>query len=292
MSRCHVGGLHRHEARSTTGIDSHSAQRWTNLLEERQRQPIAAQSSCESEFIAACKGANEVSYLHQLLGEMGYQQAEPTRVYGDNKAAKDLAHNPGMPKDRSKHFQLPAPVEEAPGVRTRPHYNYGQDTRGLPSRRHTHEGPRSGALHPHRAWRVDLTGRAASDHPRYCPATGQTTTTTKDDASGWSLPVYCVYKHRCAAKCHPRALPGRVVPLRPPCPGGAGQTPLPVGSGRKRPTDSSTSAVRGREGGVIRRVPGFMDICVFPRPFPRTGRYDEFSLVFPRFQTKIGEHLG
>jgi hypothetical protein len=85
---------------------SHSAQRWTNPLEERQRQPIAAQSSCESEFIAACKGANEVSYLHQLLGEMGYPQAEPTRVYGDNKAAKDLAHNPGMLKDRSKHFQL------------------------------------------------------------------------------------------------------------------------------------------------------------------------------------------
>ena len=46
-----------------------------------QKQPIVAQSSCEAEFIAACKGANEVCFLRDLLGEWGY----------DNTAAKQLA---------------------------------------------------------------------------------------------------------------------------------------------------------------------------------------------------------
>ena len=36
-----------------------------------QKQPIVAQSSCEAEFIAACKSANEVCFIRQLLGELG-----------------------------------------------------------------------------------------------------------------------------------------------------------------------------------------------------------------------------
>ena len=70
-----------------------------------QKQPIVAQSSCEAEFIAACKGANEVCFLRDLLGEWGYEQGV-TRMYEDNTAAKQLAHNPGALRDRSKHFEL------------------------------------------------------------------------------------------------------------------------------------------------------------------------------------------
>ena len=54
-----------------------------------QKQPIVAQSSCEAEFIAACKGANEISFIRDLLGEWGLRQGT-TRMYEDNTAAKQL----------------------------------------------------------------------------------------------------------------------------------------------------------------------------------------------------------
>ena len=59
------------------------------------KQPIAAQRSCEAEFIAACKSANE----------LGHKQPA-ARVSEDNMAAKMLAHNPGALRGRSKHFEI------------------------------------------------------------------------------------------------------------------------------------------------------------------------------------------
>ena len=70
-----------------------------------QKQPIVAQSSCEAEFIAACKSANEVSFLRDTLNEWGYPQPT-TRIYEDNTAAKQIAHNPGALRERSKHFEI------------------------------------------------------------------------------------------------------------------------------------------------------------------------------------------
>jgi hypothetical protein len=68
-------------------------------------QPIIAQSSCEAELIAACKGCNEAAFLRCVLEELGFPQPI-TRCYEDNRAALIISKNPGAIRDRSKHFEL------------------------------------------------------------------------------------------------------------------------------------------------------------------------------------------
>jgi hypothetical protein len=70
-----------------------------------KKQPIIAQSSCESEIISACFGANEASFLRQLLSDIGYPQ-QTTRVYEDNTACLQISKNPGALSSRSKHFEI------------------------------------------------------------------------------------------------------------------------------------------------------------------------------------------
>jgi hypothetical protein len=50
------------------------------------QQPIVALSSTEAEYIAVCAAATEVTYLRQLLNDMGIQQTDPTIIRQDNQA--------------------------------------------------------------------------------------------------------------------------------------------------------------------------------------------------------------
>ena len=70
-----------------------------------KKQPIIAQSSCESEIIAATSGANEGAFLRDLLDEIGCPQT-CTTMYEDNQACRQLVENPGALRERSKHFEL------------------------------------------------------------------------------------------------------------------------------------------------------------------------------------------
>ena len=70
-----------------------------------KRQPIIAQSSCESEIIAATYGANEACFVRELLVEIGLPP-HVVRAYEDNTSAKQLADDPGKLRNRSKHFEL------------------------------------------------------------------------------------------------------------------------------------------------------------------------------------------
>ena len=70
-----------------------------------KKQPIIAQSSCESEIIAATAGANEAAFLRDLLEEIGCKQC-PTRCYEDNQACRMIIENPGALREKSKHFEI------------------------------------------------------------------------------------------------------------------------------------------------------------------------------------------
>ena len=70
-----------------------------------KRQPIIAQSSCESEIIAATYGTNETVFLKQLLHEIGVDTPS-IRCYEDNSGATEIANNPGKLRKRSRHFEL------------------------------------------------------------------------------------------------------------------------------------------------------------------------------------------
>ena len=75
------------------------------MIWKSKKQPIIAQSSCESEIIAATYGANEAVFVKQLLEEIGVDTPS-IRVYEDNTGATAIANNPGKLRQRSRHFEL------------------------------------------------------------------------------------------------------------------------------------------------------------------------------------------
>jgi hypothetical protein len=61
-----------------------------------KKQSVVARASAEVEFQARAHGIwiCELLWLKILLKELGYECKEPMRLYHDNKASINIAHNP------------------------------------------------------------------------------------------------------------------------------------------------------------------------------------------------------
>lgn len=77
-----------------------------NLVTWRsKKQSVVARSSAEAEFRAMAHGVCELLWLKSLLKELGFDNKEPMKLYCDNKAAINIAHNP-VQHDRTKHVEV------------------------------------------------------------------------------------------------------------------------------------------------------------------------------------------
>jgi hypothetical protein len=76
-------------------------------------QSATAQSTMESEVLAACDVMNEVRFLRALLFEFGYAQRAPTIVHEDNKACISFADQISV-TDNNKHMHLPVNISSFP----------------------------------------------------------------------------------------------------------------------------------------------------------------------------------
>jgi hypothetical protein len=77
-----------------------------NLVTWRsKKQNAVARSSAEAEFRGMTLGLCEALWLRHLLSYLGYPPDEPIRLYCDNKATCDIAHNP-VQHDRTKHVEV------------------------------------------------------------------------------------------------------------------------------------------------------------------------------------------
>ena len=77
-----------------------------NLVTWRSKKYNAvARSSAEAEFRGMTLGICEALWLRLLLMDLGYLLRQPIRIYCDNKAACDIAHNP-VQHDRTKHVEV------------------------------------------------------------------------------------------------------------------------------------------------------------------------------------------
>ena len=66
-----------------------------NLVTWRSKnQNVVARSSVAAEFRGMTLGICEALWLRLLLMDLGYLPRQPIRLYCDNKAACDIAHNP------------------------------------------------------------------------------------------------------------------------------------------------------------------------------------------------------
>ncbi|KAK2991285.1 hypothetical protein RJ640_024550 [Escallonia rubra] len=77
-----------------------------NLVTWRsKKQNVVARSSAEAEFRGIALGVCEALWLRLLLQDLGWVSKQPIKLYCDNKAACDIAHNP-VQHDRTKHVEI------------------------------------------------------------------------------------------------------------------------------------------------------------------------------------------
>ena len=70
-----------------------------------KKQPTAALSTAESEYMAASNATKEAIWLRTLLSNMGFTQILATTLFGDNQACIALSWNP-VAHSRAKHINI------------------------------------------------------------------------------------------------------------------------------------------------------------------------------------------
>ncbi|CAN6677420.1 unnamed protein product [Malus baccata var. baccata] len=98
-----------------------------NLVTWRsKKQNVVARSSAEAEYRGMALGICEILWLKLLLSDLGLQHDHPMKLFCDNKAARDIAHNL-VQHDRTKHVEvdrffikekLEGKIIEVPAIRT------------------------------------------------------------------------------------------------------------------------------------------------------------------------------
>eukprot|EP00961_Rhodomonas_salina_P111907 1506099-Rhodomonas_salina.1 len=66
---------------------------------------MVALSSSEAEYVAGSKAAQDVVYLCQLLGDLWFEQQDPTVLYEDNDGCIHMAENQ-VNRSRSRHIDM------------------------------------------------------------------------------------------------------------------------------------------------------------------------------------------
>jgi hypothetical protein len=88
--------------RSTTGHMvklAHGAITWASA-----NQKTLAHSSTEAEYMSLSDSSRQISWITNLLGELGYQ-LDPITLCGDNQGSLFLANNPAQ-NNRTKHIDI------------------------------------------------------------------------------------------------------------------------------------------------------------------------------------------
>ena len=73
---------------------------WSSKL-----QSLVALSTTEAEHIAAVEAAKEILWIHQFMGELGYDVSGPSLLRMDNQSAIAVSKNPEH-HGRMKHLSL------------------------------------------------------------------------------------------------------------------------------------------------------------------------------------------
>ena len=69
------------------------------------KQPQTADSSCYAEYISLHDASHEAIFLRQLLDELNMPLSEPTPLYGDNDAARQLIEDQRW-HSKVRHFRV------------------------------------------------------------------------------------------------------------------------------------------------------------------------------------------
>ena len=91
------------DRRSTTGFCTFVG---GNLVTwKSKKQNVVARSSAEAEYRAMASTASELTWIKQLLADMGIKHNIPMKMFCDNQAARHIASNPVF-HERTKHIEV------------------------------------------------------------------------------------------------------------------------------------------------------------------------------------------
>ena len=104
-------------------VDRRSTSRYCTFLGgnlvtwRRKKQPVVARSSTEAEFKAIAQGVCELLWIKIILTNLGITLKEPMRLYCDNQATINIAHNL-VHHDRTNHMEIDRHfIKERLGIR-------------------------------------------------------------------------------------------------------------------------------------------------------------------------------
>ncbi|RVX04019.1 hypothetical protein VitviT2T_029492 [Vitis vinifera] len=86
-----------------------------------KKQNVVARSSAEAEFRGMALGLCETLWLRLLLQDLGYLSRQPIRLFCNNKATCDIAHNPVQHVEVDRFFikeKLDDKIVELPKIRS------------------------------------------------------------------------------------------------------------------------------------------------------------------------------
>lgn len=77
-----------------------------NLVTWRSKKQAAVARSCaKAEYRSMTLGICEILWLKLLLQDLGVKHSQPMKLFCDNKAAREIAHNPVL-HDKTKHVEV------------------------------------------------------------------------------------------------------------------------------------------------------------------------------------------
>lgn len=78
------------------------------IVWKSKKQSCVATSSCEAEYVACSVICREVSFIRQLLMEIGWMRSDegPTKIYCDNRAAVTIANDEVKSARRSRYIDI------------------------------------------------------------------------------------------------------------------------------------------------------------------------------------------
>ena len=70
-----------------------------------KKQSVVAHSTVEAEYIAVYAATNQIVWLRKMLGDLNFNQLQPTELFCDNMSSIAISKN-SVFHDRTKHMKI------------------------------------------------------------------------------------------------------------------------------------------------------------------------------------------
>jgi len=106
---CHVDSAYQNYSNGKShygysfGLYTHGHCKDATFYARSVKMKLVVLSSTEAEYVALCEACTEITFLRQLLADIGFPQPKPTIIYEDNQSVIQMVKGKGN-HQRTKHI--------------------------------------------------------------------------------------------------------------------------------------------------------------------------------------------